>query len=70
MLVQVAYAIGVAEPVGLYVDTYGSSKVEMTDGEIAEKIWSIFPMTPYAIEQRFNLRSPIYSETFHTGMGM
>ena len=67
VLVQVAYAIGVAEPVGLYVDTYGSSKVEMTDGEIAEKIWSIFPMTPYAIEQRFNLRSPIYSETSSDG---
>ena len=67
VLVQVAYAIGVAEPVGLYVDTYGSSKVEMTDGEIAEKIWSIFPMTPYAIEQRFNLRSPIYSETSSYG---
>lgn len=67
VLVQVAYAIGVAEPVGLYVDTYGSSKVEMTDGEIAEKIWSIFPMTPYAIEERFNLRSPIYSETSSYG---
>ena len=67
VLVQVAYAIGVAEPVGLYVDTYGSSKVEMTDGEIAEKIWSIFPMTPFAIEQRFNLRSPIYSETSSYG---
>ena len=67
VLVQVAYAIGVAEPVGLYIDTYGSSKVEMTDGEIAEKIWSIFPMTPYAIEQRFNLRSPIYSETSSYG---
>ena len=67
VLVQVAYAIGVAEPVGLYVDTYGSSNVEMTDGEIAEKIWSIFPMTPYAIEQRFNLRSPIYSETSSYG---
>ena len=67
VLVQVAYAIGVAEPVGLYVDTYGKSNVDMTDGEIAEKIWSIFPMTPYAIEQRFNLRSPIYSETSSYG---
>ena len=67
VLVQVAYAIGVAEPVGLYVDTYSSSKVDMTDGEIAEKIWSIFPMTPYSIEQRFNLRSPIYSETSSYG---
>ena len=67
VLVQVAYAIGVAEPVGLYVDTYGSSKVGLTDGQIAEKIWSIFPMTPYAIEQRFKLRSPIYSETSSYG---
>ena len=67
VLVQVAYAIGVAEPVGLYIDTYGSSKVGLTDGQIAEKIWSIFPMTPYAIEQRFRLRSPIYSETSSYG---
>lgn len=67
VLVQVAYAIGVAEPVGLYVDTYGSSIVNITDSEIAEKIWSIFPMTPYAIEQRFKLRSPIYSETSSYG---
>tara|TARA_Y100000589_G_C27166555_1_gene634995 strand:+ start:414 stop:1679 length:1266 start_codon:yes stop_codon:yes gene_type:complete len=67
VLVQVAYAIGVAEPVGLYVDTYGSSKVGLTDGQIAEKIWSIFPMTPFAIEQRFKLRSPIYSETSSYG---
>ena len=67
VLVQVAYAIGVAEPVGLYVETYGTSKVDMTDGEIAEKIWSIFPMTPYQIETRFNLRSPIYSETSSYG---
>ena len=67
VLVQVAYAIGVAEPVGLYVDTYGSSRVGLTDGQIAEKIWSIFPMTPFAIEQRFKLRSPIYSETSSYG---
>ena len=67
VLVQVAYAIGVAEPVGLYIDTYGSSKVEMTDSELSEKIRSIFPMTPYAIEQRFKLRSPIYSETSSYG---
>ncbi len=67
VLVQVAYAIGVAEPVGLYVDTYSSSKVGLTDGQIAEKIWSIFPMTPYAIEQTFKLRSPIYSETSSYG---
>lgn len=67
VLVQVAYAIGVAEPVGLYVNTYGTSKVDMTDGEIAEKLHGIFPMTPYAIEQRFNLRSPIYSESSSYG---
>ncbi len=67
VLVQVAYAIGVAEPVGLYVDTYGSSMVDISDSEIAEKIWSVFPMTPYAIEQRFKLRTPIYSETSSYG---
>lgn len=67
VLVQVAYAIGVAEPVGLYVNTYGTSNVEYTDGEIAEKLNDIFPMTPYAIEQRFNLRSPIYSESSSYG---
>ncbi len=63
ILVQVAYAIGVAEPVGLFVDTYGTSKVDMKDGEIAEKLAKIFDMRPYAIETRFNLRTPIYSET-------
>jgi len=63
VLVQVAYAIGVAEPVGLYVNTYGSSKVNLNDGQIAEKLNEIFDMRPYAIEKRFNLRSPIYSET-------
>jgi S-adenosylmethionine synthetase len=63
VLVQVAYAIGVADPVGLYVNTYGTSKVNLNDGQIAEKLNEIFDMRPYAIEQRFNLRSPIYSET-------
>ena len=63
VLVQVAYAIGVAEPVGLYVNTHGTSKVNLNDGQIAEKLNEIFDMRPYAIEQRFNLRSPIYSET-------
>jgi S-adenosylmethionine synthetase len=63
VLVQVAYAIGVAEPVGLYVNTYGTSKVKLNDGQIAEKLNDVFDMRPYAIEQRFNLRSPIYSET-------
>jgi S-adenosylmethionine synthetase len=63
VLVQVAYAIGVARPVGLYVNTYGTAKVHMTDGEIARKIEKVFDMRPYFIEQRFKLRTPIYSET-------
>lgn len=65
VLVQVAYAIGVAKPVGLYVNTYGTSKVNMTDGEIASIISKLpeFDMRPYFIEKRFNLRTPIYSET-------
>lgn len=63
ILVQVAYAIGVADPVGLNVNTYGTSKVKLSDGEIAKKLESIFNMRPYAIEQRFQLRTPIYSET-------
>ena len=62
-LVQVAYAIGVAEPVGLYVNTYGTAKVDMSDGEIAREIGKIFDMRPYAIEKRFKLRTPIYLET-------
>jgi len=63
VLVQVAYAIGVADPVGLYVNTYGTSKVDVADGVIAERIAHIFPMQPYHIEQRFKLRTPIYTET-------
>ena len=63
ILVQVAYAIGVAKPMGLFVDTYGTSKVDMTDGEIARKLEELFYMRPFAIETRFNLRTPIYSET-------
>jgi S-adenosylmethionine synthetase len=64
-LVQVAYAIGVADPVGLFVNTYGTSKVDMTDGQIAEKIGKMdaFNMRPYFIEKRFKLRTPIYRET-------
>jgi S-adenosylmethionine synthetase len=62
-LVQVSYAIGVAKPCGLYINTYGSSKLGISDGEIAEKVAKIFDMRPYAIEQRFKLRNPIYSET-------
>jgi len=63
VLVQVSYAIGVAEPCGLFIDTYGTSKVEMTDGDMAKKISEIFDMRPYFIEQRLKLRNPIYSET-------
>ena len=62
-LVQVAYAIGVADPVGLFINTYDKSNVSMTDGEIAQKLLEIFPMRPFDIETRFHLRSPIYSET-------
>lgn len=63
VLVQVAYAIGVAEPVGLYVNTNGTSHVNMTDGEIAAKINKIFDMRPYAIVERFGLKNPIYEPT-------
>ncbi|RAJ79953.1 S-adenosylmethionine synthetase [Chitinophaga dinghuensis] len=63
VLVQVSYAIGVAKPCGVYVNTYGSSKVNMNDGEIAKKVEEIFDLRPYAIEQRLKLRNPIYSET-------
>lgn len=63
VLVQVSYAIGVAEPCGLYINTYGTSKVAGNDGEVAAKISEIFDMRPYAIEQRLKLRNPIYSET-------
>jgi S-adenosylmethionine synthetase len=63
VLVQVAYAIGVAKPVGLYVNTYGSAKVDLNDGEIAKRVEKIFDMRPYFIEERFQLRTPIYSET-------
>ncbi len=63
VLVQVAYAIGVAEPVGVFVNTYGTSKVHITDGEMADQIKKIFDLRPYAIEKRFALRTPIYSET-------
>lgn len=63
ILVQVSYAIGVAQPMGIYINTYGTAKVNMTDGEIAKIVESIFDMRPYAIEQRLKLRTPIYSET-------
>ncbi|MCQ2203132.1 MAG: methionine adenosyltransferase [Bacteroidales bacterium] len=67
VLVQVAYAIGVAEPVGLYVNTYGTSKVNYTDGEIAEKVMSLFDMRPSAIIKRFGLKNPIYGPTASYG---
>ena len=63
LLVQLSYAIGVAAPTSIAVNTYGKSNVALTDGEIAEKIKSVFDLTPYGIEQRLKLRSPIYSET-------
>jgi S-adenosylmethionine synthetase len=63
ILVQVSYAIGVVEPMGIFVDTYGTSKVDMTDGEIAKIVTEVFDMRPYAIETRLKLRAPIYSET-------
>lgn len=63
VLVQVSYAIGVAQPMGIYINTYGSAKVDLTDGEIAKKVQAIFDMRPYFIEQRLKLRNPIYSET-------
>ncbi len=67
MLVQVSYAIGVAEPVSVFVNTYGRSKVNMTDGEIAARIATIFDMRPKAIEERLKLREPIYFETASYG---
>jgi S-adenosylmethionine synthetase len=63
VLVQVSYAIGVAQPMGLYINTYGTSKIDLSDGQIAEKLSEIFDMRPYAIETRLKLRNPIYSET-------
>ncbi len=63
VLVQVSYAIGVAKPCGLYINTNGTAKVDKTDGEIARIVEKIFDMRPYAIEQRLKLRNPIYAET-------
>jgi len=63
VLVQVSYAIGVVEPMAIFVDTYGTSKVSLTDGEIAQKVDAIFDMRPASIEDRLKLRNPIYSET-------
>ena len=63
ILVQVAYAIGVAKPMNIFVDTYGSSKVDLNDSQIAKKIETLFDMRPAAIVKRFKLKDPIYSET-------
>ncbi|SFC57226.1 S-adenosylmethionine synthetase [Parapedobacter composti] len=63
LLVQISYAIGVKDPIGIYVNTYGTAKVNLSDAEIAEKIHELFDMTPYGIETRLKLRNPIYSET-------
>ena len=63
ILVQVSYAIGVAKPMGVYINTYGTGKLDLTDGEIAKKVEDIFDLRPYFIEQRLKLRNPIYSET-------
>lgn len=67
VLVQVSYAIGVAEPCGLYINTYGTAKVDLHDGEISEKAQKIFDLRPYAIEQNLKLRNPIYLETASYG---
>lgn len=63
LLVQLSYAIGVKDPMGIYVNTYGKSNVPLTDGEIAKKIGDLFDLTPYGIETRLKLRNPIYFET-------
>ncbi|MFN9782774.1 MAG: methionine adenosyltransferase domain-containing protein, partial [Sphingobacteriales bacterium] len=63
ILVQVSYAIGVAKPMNIFVDTYGTSKLKINDGQIAKIVEKLFDMRPYAIETRLKLRNPIYSET-------
>jgi S-adenosylmethionine synthetase len=63
ILVQVAYAIGVAKPMNIFVDTYGSAKIDLSDSQIAEKIDELFDMRPAAIVERFKLKDPIYSDT-------
>ena len=67
ILIQISYAIGVSEPMSIYVNTYGKSKVNMTDSEIADKIRLLFDLRPKAIEQRLKLRNPIYFETASYG---
>jgi S-adenosylmethionine synthetase len=63
ILVQVAYAIGVAEPMNIFINTYGKSKINLSDSQIAEKVAALFDMRPKAIETRLKLRNPIYLET-------
>ncbi|WP_311378396.1 methionine adenosyltransferase [Alloprevotella tannerae] len=67
ILVQLSYAIGVAEPISIYVNTYGKRRVALSDGEIAEKVRTLFDLRPYAIEKRLKLRTPIYTETANHG---
>ena len=67
ILVQLSYAIGVAEPISIYVNTYGKRRVALSDGEIAEKVRTLFDLRPYAIEERLKLRTPIYTETASHG---
>ena len=67
ILVQLSYAIGVAEPISIYVNTYGKRRVALSDGEIAEKVRTLFDLRPYAIEERLKLRTPIYTETANHG---
>jgi len=67
VLVQLSYAIGVAQPVGVYVNTYGTKQVDLSDGEIAKKIQDVFDLRPAFIEERLKLRNPIYSETASYG---
>lgn len=67
ILVQLSYAIGVAEPISIYVNTYGKRRVALSDGEIAEKVRRLFDLRPYAIEERLKLRTPIYTETANHG---
>ena len=67
ILIQISYAIGIAKPVGVFVNTYGTAKVNLSDAVIAEKISSIFDLRPKAIEDRLKLRHPIYQETASYG---
>ena len=67
MMVQLSYAIGVAEPINIYVETKGTAKVKLSDSEIAQRISKLFDLRPYAIEQRLKLRNPIYEETASYG---